>query len=133
MHEPIDIRYAIAFVADFTTVVSVFVVVFLTRTEIVRRIEDLRGTFKDFLVIAPRDPAGVKGVISAQLYEAMREVCEAAKAQKVADDRHDAAKNTKSSLMSEVDRLWDARMDAWRSYHEAVKRLQNAEVAQKRY
>lgn len=132
MHEAMDVRYVIAFTAIFATVISTFVAVFLTRVELVRRIEDLRGTFKDFLVIAPKDPSGVKGVISAHLYEAMKEVCEAAKAQKAAEDRHAAAKDNKTSLISDVDHLWNERMDAWHSYQETIKRFLKVELAQKR-
>lgn len=114
----IGIAAGMAFVA--------FLTAFLAWISITNRLMVLGVQMKDYLLITPDRP-GVKGAISAQLFEAMKEVCEAAKAQRQAESDHDQAKENKTGLVGDIQLCWDEYMKTMRQFKAAVDRLAKIE------
>lgn len=105
---------------------ATFLGAFLTYVSLSKQVERLSERVKDYLLITPASP-GVKGAITAQLFEAMKDVCEAAKVEADAHKEHTSAQNNKTSLVSDVDLLWKAWRKAEQDFEAAVDRLRKIE------
>lgn len=105
---------------------AAFVTAFLAWTSTGNQIRVLSERVKDYLLITPTSP-GVKGAVTAQLFEAMKDVCETAKAEADAHKEHTSAQNNKTSLVSDVELLWRVWRKATQDSEAAVERLRKIE------
>lgn len=105
---------------------AAFLTAFLAWTSLTNRLRDLDMRVKDYLLITPDRP-GVKGAISAQFFEAMKDVCEAAKAKRQAERDHDQARENKTGLVGDIQLCWDEYMKADRGFKAALERLMKIE------
>jgi hypothetical protein len=103
-----------------------FLVAFMTWISIGNQIRELSARVKDYLLITPTSP-GVQGAISARLFEAMKEVCETAKAHADAHDRWEKGEQNGTALMSDVEALRREWHEASRTAEAAVDRLKKIE------
>lgn len=86
------------------------------------QIKTLSDRVNDFYLIAPDSP-GIQGTISAKLFEAMKDVCETAKAKAEAEKQHNIARDRGTSLMADVSRYWQDFLKADKEHDSAVERL----------
>lgn len=73
----------------------------LTWATISFQIKTLNDRIRDYYLITP-DGQKAQGVISARLYEAMKDVCAAGEAQVEANGKYKSANNNNTSLVSDV-------------------------------
>lgn len=106
---------------------AAFVTAFLAWSFLGRQIRTLSGRVKDYLVIAPASP-GAKGVISVTLFEAMKELCDAAKATGDTLNRWAEAKKNESAMVADVNVLYDKHAKAEKEFKAAVDRLKKIEA-----
>ena len=105
---------------------AAFVTVFFTWCSLGCQIRTLSGRVKDYLLITPSSP-GAKGVISVTLFEAMKELCEAAKADNDTLIRWGEAKKNPSAWVADVDALYDEHSKAEKNFKAALDRLRKIE------
>lgn len=105
---------------------AVFVTTFLAWYSVGRQIRTMSDRVKDYLLISPTSP-GAKGVISVTLFEAMRDLCEAAKATGDTYTRWAAAKRNATALVADVDALYGEHAKAEKEFDAAVDRLRKVE------
>ena len=90
------------------------------------QIKTLNDRIKDYYLITP-DSQKANGIISAQLYEAMKDVCTAGKAQVEAADKYRLANNNDTSLVSDVAQYMRNAIKADKELTVAVDRLEKIE------
>ena len=90
------------------------------------QIKTLNDRIKDYYLITP-DSQKANGIISAQLYEAMKDVCAAGKAQVEAADKYKSANNNDTSLVSDVAQYMQNAIKADKELTVAVDRLEKTE------
>ncbi len=112
-------------IAALMAMVTLLVVI-VAWSSVSRGIRDLDGRVKDYVLIAPTG-AGVRSV-SARYFEALMEVCDAAKAERVAYVLHDRIKEDATGLISDVDKAWKDYMNANANLKVAVDRLVKMEA-----
>jgi len=102
------------------------VVAGLAWVSISSQIRTLNDRIKDYYLITP-DSQRANGIISAQLYEAMKDVCAAGKAQVEAADKYKSANNNDTSLVSDVAQYMQNAIKADKELIVAVDRLEKIE------
>lgn len=99
-------------------------------TSVSAQIRILSERVKDYMLVTPNSP-GVQGVISARLFEAMKDVCDTGKVRVEAHRAYQAAYANATMLMSDVDQLMKSSTKADRDHENAVDRLKKIEESVK--
>jgi len=86
------------------------------------QIKTLNDRIKDYYLITP-DKQMAQGVISEKLFNAMKDICETAKAHAKAEKQYHLLRNSNTAVASEAAKAWDCCYDFERALATAVERL----------
>lgn len=105
---------------------AAFLAVFLAWSSLGNQICTLSNRVKDYVLVTPMSP-GVKGAVTTQLFEAMKEVCETAKAHADAEHRLNGVRKNGTALVSDEEMIREEWLKAGRVFAASVDRLKKIE------